>query len=128
MSRSWRCSEVRNLLGPGELAINSDAQNFQLVIFCQFGTSKEQVTPCSHLRHPICNFLPFRRVRCYFETCGQQDVMEAMDCVVTNGESFHTETQFSLNVRVQEFGTRTPISSSNFYACNSDLIRSVEYK
>ena len=51
-----------------------------------------------------------------------------MDCLGTNGESFHTETQFSLNVRVQEFGTRTPISSSNFYACNSDVIRSVEFK
>ena len=34
------------LLGPGELAINSDAQNSQLVLFCQFGTTKEQVTSC----------------------------------------------------------------------------------
>ena len=38
------CTDFRNVLGPGELAINSDGKNFQLVLFCQFGTTKEQVT------------------------------------------------------------------------------------
>ena len=38
-------SNVRNVLGPGELAIISDARNFQIVLFCQFGTIEEQVTP-----------------------------------------------------------------------------------
>ena len=36
------CDDVRNVPCPGELAIDSDAQNFQLVIFCQLALPKNR--------------------------------------------------------------------------------------